>query len=143
LNRARVWTARPARLGKQRKLARGRWTFQIAEPCGVIAGKAVIGELRLHRIALVVAHDVVDPLDGEKRQRVAAHILAHFLQRMGCRQQVLAVRRVDTVIVWPRNRRAGDAHMHFLRAALVHHLYDLARGRPAHDAVVDQHDTFA
>src|SRR3546814_2310323 len=39
--------------------------------------------------------------------------------------------------------RAGDAHMHFGRASIAHHLHDLQAGGAADDRIVDQYDTFA
>src|SRR3546814_18479870 len=39
--------------------------------------------------------------------------------------------------------RAGDAHMHFGRASIAHHLHDLQAGGAADDRIVDQYDAFA
>ena len=67
----------------------------------------------------------------------------HLLEGVGGRQQLVAVRRIDPVIIRMRDRRRGDAEMHFGGAGIAHHLHDLGRRGAAHDGIVDQYDALA
>ena len=78
----------------------------------IVAGEAVVGELRPQRIALLVAHGAVDALDRQERERIGADEVAHAFEVMGRRQQLVALRRIDAVIVGMGDRRGGDAEMH-------------------------------
>ena len=42
-----------------------------------------------------------------------------------------------------RDRRRGDAKMHFRGAGIAHHLHDLGRRGAAHDGIVDQQNILA
>src|SRR5262245_49823731 len=56
-----------ARLGQERQLAR-RVVLRglIGEPGRIVAGEAVVGELRARRVAHLVAHGPVDALDRQE-----------------------------------------------------------------------------
>ena len=56
---------------------------------------------------------------------------------------LLALGRVDAVVVRMGDRRRGDAEMHLFGAGIAHHLHDLARRRAAHDGIVHEHDALA
>src|SRR5207249_3480137 len=109
----------------------------------IVAGEAVIGELRLRRVALLIAHGAVDALDRQKGERIRADEAAHPLEIVRRREKLVALRRVDAVIIRMGNRRRGDAEMHLLGPGLAHHLHDLHRRGPAHYGVVDENDALA
>src|SRR3546814_13297174 len=58
------------------------------------------------------------------------------------REQFGAFGRVDAIEAAMLRWRAGDAHMHFGRASIAHHLHDLQAGGAADDRIVDQYDAF-
>ena len=132
------WLRRAARAGAARLLRHA-----VGERGRVFAGEAMIGELRPHRIAALLAHGAIDALDREEGERIGADELAHAFEIVGRGQELVPLGRVDAVIVRVRDRRRSDAEMHFAGAGLAHHLHDLHRGRAAHDRVVDQHDALA
>ena len=103
----------------------------------------MVGELRAHRIAAVLAHGAVDALDGEEGERIRTDELPHLLEVMGGGEKLVALGRIDAVEVRMGDRRRGDAEMHLARAGLAHHAHDLHRRGAAHHAVVDQHDALA
>ena len=51
--------------------------------------------------------------------------VAHFLEIVGGREQLVPLGRIDAVIVGMGDRRARDAEMHLFRAGIAHHLDDL------------------
>src|SRR5690606_26204727 len=60
------------------------------------------------------------------------------------RRDELAARRcVDAVVARPLRRWTRDAEMDLAGAGVANHLDDLARGRSAHDRVVDDDDALA
>src|SRR4029077_17834090 len=58
-------------------------------------------------------------------------------------EQLVALGRIDAVVVRMCNRWGSDAEVYFLGTGIAHHLHNLPRGRPAHDRVVYEHDPFA
>ena len=57
--------------------------------------------------------------------------------------QLVAVGHVDAVVAGRHDRRRRDAQVHLRGAGVAQHLDDLARGRAAHDRVVDHHHALA
>ena len=55
----------------------------------------MIREFRIIGIAARLAHGAVHAVDGQKRQRVRADDVAHFLERVGRRQQPAAIRQIE------------------------------------------------
>ena len=109
----------------------------------IVAGEAMVGELRAQRIAPLVAHGAIDALDREEGERIRADERAHAFDVVGGGQELVALGRVDAVIVGMGDRGAGDAHVHLAGAGVAHHLHDLERGGAAHQRIVDQHDALA
>src|SRR6478735_11771696 len=83
----------------------------VGEPGRVFAGKAVIGELRLDRIARLKAHRLVDALDREEGERIRADEFSHALEVVGRGQELVELRRVDAVVVGMRDRARPDAEL--------------------------------
>ena len=65
----------------------------------IVAGEAMVGELRPHRIAALIAHGAVDAVDREEGERIRADELAHAFEVVGGGEQLVALGRVDAVIV--------------------------------------------
>ena len=82
-------------------------------------------------------------LHREIAEAVGLDVALDLLDGLVGRDQLAARGRVDAVVAGVHGRRRGDAHVHLARAGLPQHADDLARGRAAHDRVVDQHDALA
>ena len=89
------------------------------------------------------AHGAVQAVDRQEGQAVHLDVIAHALHIHLRRQQLGTFRRVDAIEAAVPGRRAGDAHVHLLRAGLAQHLHDLHRCGAAHDRIIDQHDALA
>ncbi len=100
----------------------------------------MIGELRPQGVAPLETHGAINAVDGKEGQRIGADEAPHALDVVGGREQFLAFRGIDSIIVRMRDRRRSDAEMHFLGAGVAHHPHDLHRRGAAHQGVVDQHD---
>ena len=68
-SRARPWLGASARLGQQRHL-RAILFHEVGERRRIVAGEAVVGELRAGGSRPLVAHGAVDAVDRQKGQRV-------------------------------------------------------------------------
>src|SRR5690348_7585901 len=103
----RKWTKSRwlANFSEQRKLPRHRLAALVSERRRVVAGKAMVGELRAARVAMVVAHRAIDAVDRQEGEAVGAEVLAHALEVLIGREQVDLVGRVDAVIVGVRDGR--------------------------------------
>src|SRR5262249_380400 len=109
------------RLGQQRQLSRRDvLAGAVGHRRRISAGEAVIGELRPHWVAPLLAHGTIDAVDREERERVRVDELAHAFDVMVGGEQLVALGRVDAVVVGMRDRRRGDAEMHLLGAGLAH-----------------------
>src|SRR5580692_12931799 len=87
-------------LGQKRQLARrGDLGGPVGERGRIVAGEAMVGELRAQRIAPLVAHGAVDALDREEGERIRADELAYAFDVVGGGQELVALGRVDAVIV--------------------------------------------
>src|SRR4051794_10845835 len=74
-----------ARFGQQRQLPWPRCLIvAVGERGRIVAGEAVVGELRARRIALLDAHGTVDAVDRQEGKRIRADELAHALEIMSC-----------------------------------------------------------
>src|SRR6185437_7900191 len=83
------------RLGQQRQLARGGVLPALVREQGrIIAGEAMVGELRMLRVTAFFAHRAVDALDREEGQRIRTDELAHAFEIVRRCQQLVALRRV-------------------------------------------------
>ncbi len=71
----------------------------VGERRRIIAGEAMVGELRPHRIAAGKAHGAVDAVDRQEGQRIGADELAHAFEIVGGGEQLVALGRVDAVII--------------------------------------------
>ena len=71
----------------------------VGERRRIVAGEAMVGELRPHRIALLAAHRAVDAVDRKKRQRIGADERAHAFEVVIGGQELVALGRIDAVIV--------------------------------------------
>src|ERR1700758_4973204 len=69
-----------ARFSQQRQLRASRIAELVDETGRIVAGEAMVGELRLSRIAAVIAHGAIDSVDGEEGERVGADKPAHLLE---------------------------------------------------------------
>src|SRR5450432_3268232 len=76
-------------------------------------------------------------------ERVGAHEAADLVDRVVGGDELLLRGRVDAVAARPDRGRRADAHVHLARAGRSDHVDDLARGRAAHDRVVDHDDALA
>ena len=81
------------------------FVFNIGERGRVIAGETMVGELRLDRIAPLLPHSPVKTVDRQKGDGIAADIIADLIQRMGGRQQIFTLRRIDAVKIRMFDRR--------------------------------------
>ena len=70
-------------------------------------------------------------------------MLAHLFFAHGRGKQFFALRRINAIKTGPRRGRRCDAEMHLFGARIEDHFLDLAAGRAAHNAVIDQDDPFA
>ena len=116
---------------------------EIGKRGGIVAGKAMIGELRPHRVASRETHGAINTVYRQKCQRICANEFSHAFEVVGGREQLVALGRVYTVIVRMSDRGRSDAEVDFSRACIAHHLHDLARRRAPHDRVVDENDPLA
>ena len=130
-------------LAEQFKLVPDFGLVLIGEGCRIIAGEAGVAILRADVSTLRLAQRLVETFDGQESEAVGMDELLHAANVEFVREQFGALRRIDTIEAAMLGRRAGDAHMHFLRARFTHHLHDLEAGRTAHDAVVDKDDALA
>src|SRR5205823_10358532 len=87
-------------LGKQRQLPRRRIRrAEIGERRRVVAGEAMVRELRTHGVALRITHGAIDAIDGQEREGIGANELAHAFEIVGGCQELVALRSVDAVVV--------------------------------------------
>src|SRR5690606_28781189 len=106
----------------------------------VLAGEA----RRAVALAAVIAGDRAHhALVREVPERVARDVAVDLLDRVRCRDQLAARRRIDAVVAGVRRRWRTDAQVHFLGAGRTQHLDDLARRRAAHERVIDDDDALA
>ena len=104
----------------------------------VVAGEAGVA-VRVAR----PADRLVDALQREVGQRVAAQLGGDLGLRAPVGDHLLARRHVDAVVAGMADRRRGDAHVDLARARVAQHLHDLAGRVAAHDRVVDDHEPLA
>src|SRR6186997_2618949 len=130
-------------LGEERELLLRRRAFAIPESRRILTGEAMVGELGMGVVAPLIAHRLVDSVDGEEGEGVGSHEGLHLLEAAMGGEQLVLVRRVDAVEIGMSDWRAGDPHMHLAGAGLPHHLHDLHRGRAAYHAVINEHDALA
>src|SRR5205814_4648838 len=90
-----------------------------------------------------VVHGLQEPFVREVGQAVDAQMLRDLGEGVGGGNQLGFVRRVDAVVAGAGGGRAADPHVDLLGPRRPDHRHDLARGRAAHDRVVDQHDALA
>src|ERR1700680_4910005 len=95
-----------------------RLTVLVKEAGRVIAGKAVISELRASGVASGISHGSIDSVYGEKCEAIGPHEPAHRVQVHPRREQLVTLRRIDPVEVRVGDRRRGDAEMHLARPSL-------------------------
>src|SRR6516225_9191882 len=89
-----------ARFGEQRELAgRGVLRRAVGQRRRIFAGEAVIGELRTHRIAALLAHGAIDAFDREEGERVGADELPHAFEIVRRGEELVLLWRVDAVVV--------------------------------------------
>ena len=104
----------------------------------IIAGET--GEAKfVHRPAGRAHHS----FDIEITEAVDAEIFADFLHRHLVRDQLFRIGKIDAVMAGEPVRRTAHAHVHFLRAGFAQIDDAGARGRSAHDRIVDHHDAFS
>jgi len=102
----------------------------------------LLAALRRSPVALFPERPV-EPLDRNEGQAVGVDVVPHLVDIHLRREELRALRRVDSVEAAMARRRRGDPHVDFARAGVAHHLHDLHAGRAAHDRIVDQHDALA
>src|SRR5580700_9205257 len=84
---------RLARLSQQRQLLAPGLPELVDETGRIVAGEAMIGELRLSRVAPGIAHGAIDAVDGEERERVGADEPTHSLEVHARGEQLVALGR--------------------------------------------------
>ena len=84
---------------------------------GIIAGEAVIGELRPDRIAFIEAYGTVKPVDREEGERGDADIVAHLFQcvvggeqRFGAERTIASTLRNPDFVAYARAFGALGLH---------------------------------
>src|SRR5271166_7088467 len=92
-----------ARLGQQRQMLASGLAVSVDQPRRIIAGEAMVRELRLPGVSSGIPHGSVDPIDRQKSEAVGAHELAHRLEAHARGEQFVALRRVDSVEVGEGN----------------------------------------
>src|SRR4051812_21753708 len=81
------------RFGEQRQLSWRRFLPGLVGKRGrIVAGKAMVGELRAQRIALLVTHGTINTFDRQEREGVGADEGAHAFEIVRRRQQLVALR---------------------------------------------------
>src|SRR5215469_18226177 len=102
-----VFTAKrrlSARFREQGELTRrGVLGGPIGKRRRIFAGKAMIGELRAGRIAALFAHRAIDSIDRKECERVGADEFAHALEIVRRGKELVALWRVDAVVVGMRD----------------------------------------
>ena len=91
-------------------------------------------------LARIAAGGAQHPVEGEVAQRLDAEVGADLLDRMIGRDQLVARRGIDAVVARSRDRRRGDAEMHFAGAGVADHLHQLFAGGAPHQRVVYDDD---
>src|SRR3984885_6180814 len=114
-----------ARFGQKRQLLASRVPELVDETGGIVAGEAMVGELRLSRVAAGITHGAIGSLDGQERERVGADKSPHPLEVHAGGEQLLALGSVDAVEIRIGDRRRRDAEVDLARACFPHHLHDL------------------
>ena len=66
--------------GEEGELLLLRRPFAVPQPCRILAGEAMVGELGMGVVAAVKAHGLVDAVDREELQRVGADEGPHLLE---------------------------------------------------------------
>ncbi len=72
--------------------------------------------------------------------RVRAEVVADFVERVLVGDELFRIGKVDAVVAGVLVRRAGDAHVDFLRAGLAQIHDARARRGAAHDRVIHDDD---
>src|SRR4051812_5208723 len=90
-----------------------------------------------------LADRLVDAVERQIRERVAAQLLGDLLDGAPVGDHLLARRHVDAVVARVLDRRRRDPHVDLLRAGVAEHLDDLARRVAADDRVVDDDQALA
>src|SRR5215470_8243430 len=91
--------------GEQRQLSRaGVLGGLIGEGRRVVASEAVIGELRPRRVASLETHRAVDAVDRQEGEGIRADEFPHALEVVRGGEQLVALGRVDPVVIRMRDR---------------------------------------
>ena len=104
---------------------------------GIIAGKA--GEAEFVQRFSSRAHHA---FDIQITETVDTEIFPDFFHRHLVCDQLLRIRKIDSVMAGETVRRTAHPHVHFLCAGLAQVYDSRARGRAANNRVVDNHDAF-
>src|SRR5712692_4044124 len=88
--------SRSTRLRQERKLSR-RGVGAVGERGRIVAGEAVVGELRAQRVAALLAHGAVDAFDRQEGERIRAEYPAHLRDGVVSCEQLVALGGVDAV----------------------------------------------
>src|SRR5205823_7113290 len=96
---------------EERQLLYG-FTSDVGQMGGIVAGEAVVGELRPVRIAFLVTDCAINAVDREEGKRADTDIVAHFFQRVSGSKQSLLLGSVDAIEIRMADRRTRDPHMH-------------------------------
>src|SRR5262249_47781123 len=81
--------------------------------------------------------------EGKIAETIGTQVALDLVHPMAGADQLLARRRVDSVVAGPLDGRGGDAHVPLSRARRPHHLHDLPARGAADDGIVDDHDALA
>src|SRR3954468_24501164 len=84
-------------------------------------GWVVTGEAGVTEAVRAVRNRSEHPFERQIPERIDADVRGDLLGGHVGRNELLAVRRVNAVVAWPRNRRRGHAHMHFPRPCCPDH----------------------
>jgi hypothetical protein len=99
----------------------------------IVTGEACVAIAWACGIALRFTQGPIQTFNGQESEAVGMDIVAHLGDVHPAGEQLFTLGGVDAIEAAVGRRRAGDAHMHFFRPGLAHHLHDLQAGGAAHD----------
>src|SRR5690348_15200628 len=101
--------------------------------------RIIAGEAGVTESARPAGHRLEHAVEGQIAECVRSYFMSDFFDAHVGRNELLARRRVDTIVARSGHRGRADAQMDFAGAGGTHHVDEPAGRRPANDRVINHY----